>query len=1384
MINDVFISFCGKDTGGSFASALYTTLTDAGVFVYRHDDSIVRKDEQISVSVLKAIEASRISIIVFSRNYADSRWCMQEMEKIMECHKTKGQKVVPVFYGVNPFDVRNQRGMFGKAFENLMRRMLAEEDKVSSWRDAFDEACKISGFTGTDYLEGLSLKLPKEYAIRFNTRAFEKMKKLRLLQFDNVQFDGDFKYLPRKLTWLRWRGFPLKRIPAEFLLTHLAVIELKYSNLKQLWEKSQMLVNLKVLKLSHSQRLTTTPDFSYMPNLEKLVLKDCPNLFEVSHTIGSLNKLLLLNLRDCRGLQNLPRSIYTLKYLKTLILAGCSKIDKLEEDLEQMKSLTTLIANNTAITKVPFSILRLKYLEYISLCGYEGYSHDVIPSIDWSRIISVEEEIVLSWKRAFREAAGISGIVLLNSRNENEDIKKIVEHVTHLLNRTELFIVDHPGTKAIQGLALKLENTTCLKTKAFKKMYNLRLLQLASVLLDGDYKHLSRDLRWLCWNGFPLSYIPAEFHQESLVAIELKYSNLKQIWTKGQMLENLKILNLSHSHNLTKTPDFSYLPNLEKLLLKDCPSLSMVSHTIECLNKLLLMNLKDCSRLHNLPRSIYKLKSLETMILSGCLMIDKLEEDLEQMESLTTLMADNTSITEVPFSIVKLKSIGYISLCGFEGFSRDVFPSIIQSWMLSTYNSISMVPKSAMSSLVALDVQCSSSYSTSSAFKDLPNLQSLFVECDSEYQLTCDVQSILDTLEAKNYKGLEASAATLQISDIKSSPLIECRRQVQISRSKNFLKSLLIQMGTKCEAPNISRDSTLQNVNRPGDSSLLLSDNYSDRLTFSCKGSSVEFELPQMNGFNLKSMMLFIVYSSPNNLTLESCQNVLIINYTKRTILVYKRDALISFKDEEWKSIRSNLEPGNKVKVIVLFGHGFMVEKTTVYLLNCEPIDKNMEHYHIKENCGTVSDMALDKSITVFGGNKLPADKNIIITGADGKGPDDGSISVQLNLPDEDVEDEEQPIPLRKRKASNYQIVQSSKQVKTSTEPTQCSSQEMNQERNQYVEVEYSTNPHIHPNHEQMQVEVNVNIFEHLSANLQSEENALPSENQPVDESRQIDPPHWISLQANNVDQEKEKSVETLQEVPKGINKLFDFEAMSQLINDDPLSALENMFSGEISVSSKTQQSITQVDISEVESSFVNQLLEDLKILLFNKQDMNDVLLRELDIEKVKFIFEKLSKVHDQLPAATRAFIFHSQKFYYEALTHKKNYVHGISRLSGYEHSKKEFAEKALKIKDNKTKLATLTASSQEKLHVFNTQIVALEKQLQDLKKQRDNLQQDITKCEEQKQNINIESENLARQTMSILTKIKETEDNVETASVGFEVSKAIFEKLKSKLPF
>ncbi|CAI8596394.1 unnamed protein product [Vicia faba] len=88
------------------------------------------------------------------------------------------------------------------------------------------------------------------------------------------------------------------------------------------------------------------------------------------------------------------------------------------------------------------------------------------------------------------------------------------------------------GKEGVLGLALKLPraNAKCFSTKAFEKMESLRLLQHDEVKLDGDFEYVSRDLRWLSWNG--LSQIPINFYRENLVSIELKNNNLELLGNK------------------------------------------------------------------------------------------------------------------------------------------------------------------------------------------------------------------------------------------------------------------------------------------------------------------------------------------------------------------------------------------------------------------------------------------------------------------------------------------------------------------------------------------------------------------------------------------------------------------------------------------------------------------------------------------------------------------------------------------------------------------------------------------------------------------------------------------------------------------------------------
>lgn len=88
---------------------------------------------------------------------------------------------------------------------------------------------------------------------------------------------------------------------------------------------------------------------------------------------------------------------------------------------------------------------------------------------------------------------------------------------------------------------LSQDDKVTFSTKAFKKMKKLRLLRLANVDLDGDFQHISRDLKWLSWHKFPFKYVPANFLQNKLVAVELKYSSLR-LWTEPRVSPNFIIV--------------------------------------------------------------------------------------------------------------------------------------------------------------------------------------------------------------------------------------------------------------------------------------------------------------------------------------------------------------------------------------------------------------------------------------------------------------------------------------------------------------------------------------------------------------------------------------------------------------------------------------------------------------------------------------------------------------------------------------------------------------------------------------------------------------------------------------------------------------------------
>jgi len=112
---DVFLGFRGKDTRDNFTSHLYDALCRKQIKTFIDND--LERGEEIEPPLLRTIEDSRISVVIFSKNYASSPWCVDELVKILECKRTCGQ-----------------RGSFGNAFAKLERNYKWKMDKVSSWR--------------------------------------------------------------------------------------------------------------------------------------------------------------------------------------------------------------------------------------------------------------------------------------------------------------------------------------------------------------------------------------------------------------------------------------------------------------------------------------------------------------------------------------------------------------------------------------------------------------------------------------------------------------------------------------------------------------------------------------------------------------------------------------------------------------------------------------------------------------------------------------------------------------------------------------------------------------------------------------------------------------------------------------------------------------------------------------------------------------------------------------------------------------------------------------------------------------------------------------------------------------------------------------------------
>ncbi|KAM2469086.1 hypothetical protein PS1_010701 [Malus domestica] len=402
----------------------------------------------------------------------------------------------------------------------------------------------------------------------------------------------------------------------------------------------------------------------------------------------------------------------------------------------------------------------------------------------------------------------------------------------------------------------------------------------------------------------------------------MQYSSLRQVLCEySGLLDKLKILNLSHSHDLTQSPDFSKFPNLEKLILKDCKRLAKVHKSIGDLKSLVLVNLKDCETLKALPRSFYKLKSVKTLVLDGCSRFQSLSEHLGEMASLVTLHADGTAIKKVPPSIVRLEKLERLSLsklkCSLQLPSLQGLRSLT-SVILADSN-IEEVPNDIGSSLPCL-VELSLDDNNFRSLPSLSGLSKLLIltlnGCRNLFMIT-DLPKSLGFLQMDDCSALERMPDFSGMSTMVS---LFSPKLIEFPGLDSALNSgLTLCMITHNNVMDfLLKDSTIQGWTGGGTMSFV-GRQIPTWFNHVNEGTQVSFEVPKEIGSNAKALAVCLV-SVPHDYV--SSSYIYVINHTKVTsfyvdiVDVFPLEEILWLGNLSLSETQFNLEESDLVHVI------------------------------------------------------------------------------------------------------------------------------------------------------------------------------------------------------------------------------------------------------------------------------------------------------------------------------------------------------------------------------------------------------------------------------------------------------------------------------------
>ncbi|KAG7583747.1 Toll/interleukin-1 receptor homology (TIR) domain superfamily [Arabidopsis suecica] len=636
------------DVRKAFLSHILKEFKRKGIVTFI--DNNIERSKSIGPELIEAIRGSKIAVVLLSKDYASSSWCLNELVEIMKCRKILDQTVMTIFYEVNPTDVKKQTGDFGKVFKKTCKGSTNEV--IRNWIEALSEVATIAGEHSRNWDNEAAMieKISTDISNKLNNST-------PLRDFDGLVGMG--AHMEKLELLLCLDSYEVRMIG---IWGPPGIVQLEALAKETRWfgPRSRILITTQDKKLLKAHRINHIYKVG-LPNFDDALQIFCMYAFGQKSPYDGFDKL--------------AREVTCLVGELPLGLRVVGSYFREMSKQEWRKEIPRLRA------RLDGKIESVLKFSYDALCDEDKdlflhiacfFNHESIETLEdflgktfldlAQRFHVLAEKSLISINSNYVEmhnSLAQLGREIVRKQSVREPGQR-----QFLVDARDIFEVladDTADGRSVVGIDLNLcqnEDILNISEKAFEGMSNLQFLRFRDfgnrerVCLPQCLTYISRKLRLLHWIYFPMTCFPSKFNPEFLVELNMYYSKLEKLWEEIQPLRNLKRMNLCYSENLKELPDLSSATNLEVLKLNGCSSLVELPFSIGNATKLLKLDLNGCSSLLELPSSIGNAINLQMIDLSYCANLVELPSSIGNTTNLKELhLACCSCLMELPSSI-------------------------------------------------------------------------------------------------------------------------------------------------------------------------------------------------------------------------------------------------------------------------------------------------------------------------------------------------------------------------------------------------------------------------------------------------------------------------------------------------------------------------------------------------------------------------------------------------------------------------------------------------------------------------------------------------------------------------------------------------------------